>query len=455
MSVFRSYFKKQATIINGNFTNNSKNPIVEISYGGGSTAATTKFSRYIFKIDWEAIQGRVTQEGIMLKNVVSHKVHLRNVIAQAKDLIGGEMFDARRGSGVEVIIFPLTEDFDEGKGFDYLFNLTSKVDTEPAFEFPNWEYRKFNTKWTTPGIYDEAPAEILDSQYLSDGTEDIELDVTAYVNKVLSGEIEDHGLGIALKREYEATPMGERHVITFFSKYTHTFYEPYLETAYEQIIQENRTKFYLDEDNSLFLVSTKDIDAVTSVEIYNHKGNLVKTVPGTDVVKVKRNTYKINLNLSSDDTPEHVMFRDVWNFTFKGKTRCHEQSFTVLERDMFELGDINAMEHWFGVNGLKHNEVVNVSSAMKRVNINLKRLKGGSVIMQPDVESMEYRIYTSQGIEQIEVIPFTPVNKLGANYFFEIDFTWFIPQQYFLEIRIVDNGVEQRSKQVIRFRVIT
>jgi hypothetical protein len=454
MSVFRSYFKKQGTIINGNFTNNSKNPIVEISYGGGTSAATSKFSRYIFKIDWEEIQNRVAQDGIMLKNILTHKIHLKNVVAQAKDFIGGEMFDAKRGGGVEVIIFPLTEDFDEGKGFDYLFNLTSKIDTEPAFEFPNWEYRKFNTKWTTPGIYSETPSEILDSQTLSDGIEDIELDITTHVNKVLNGEIEDFGLGIALKHEYESTPISHRHVITFFSKYTHTFYEPYLETRYEQVIQENRTKFYLDEDNALFLVSTKDIDAVTSVDIFNHKGVLLQTIPSEQVIKVKRNTYKINLNISSDNHPEHVLFRDVWNFTFKGKTRCHEQSFTILERDMFELGDINAMEHWFGINGLRHNEVVHATSALKRVNINLKRLNGGSIIMQPDVESIEYRVYTSQGIEQIEVIPFTPVNKLGANYFFELDFTWLIPQQYFMEVRIVDNGVEQRSKQVIRFRVV-
>jgi hypothetical protein len=47
MSVFRSYFLKNNTLIDNNLTNNSQNPVTEISYG----TFDKQVSRLIFDVD--------------------------------------------------------------------------------------------------------------------------------------------------------------------------------------------------------------------------------------------------------------------------------------------------------------------------------------------------------------------------------------------------------------------
>ena len=58
--IFRSYFKKQALLIKDSFSNNSRNPIIELSYGGGETSSTTIISRYIFNIDLDSLKNKIS-----------------------------------------------------------------------------------------------------------------------------------------------------------------------------------------------------------------------------------------------------------------------------------------------------------------------------------------------------------------------------------------------------------
>jgi hypothetical protein len=456
MSTHRSYFEKQATIIKGNNTNNSRNPIIEMVYGGSTEPESTTYSRYIFKVDIDSLVDKVTREELMVPTLKSHKLHIKNVISFAKDLTGGDLYGMKRGNGVEVILYALTEDFDEGTGFDYLYTQsTIFTDANAPYTFPNWKYRKMNQEWGTEGTFSDLPATIIASQKIEEGNEDLEFDVTTFMNCVLLGDQEYHGFGIAFIKEVEEAPIEQQHVITFFSKYTSTFYEPYLETISEAIIDEDRSTFYLDEDNSLYLVSNRDIDGVDQVDIWDHDEEHIMSIPSEQIEKVKRNVYKITLNIPDESYPDQVIFRDVWFYNYKGKQKCHEQSFTLVERDLFEVDNYNSMEHWFGFSGIRHNEVINTSVGAKRVNINAKRLFGRSVVNQPNIDGLEYRVYTLQGKEQIDVVPYTKVNKVGTAYFFDLDFKWFIPQQYILEVRIMHNGFEQRSKQNIKFRVVS
>ena len=55
MSVFRSYFSKNDTLIEGNYTNNSQNPVTEISYGTFDKEVT----RFIFDVDLSNLNQRI------------------------------------------------------------------------------------------------------------------------------------------------------------------------------------------------------------------------------------------------------------------------------------------------------------------------------------------------------------------------------------------------------------
>ena len=111
MSYYRSYFEKNNTVIKNSQTNTAKNPTTEIFYGSG-------FSKFIFKVDFTSLTERVVGGDYVIDNNSTHKLHLTNTIFGDETFLG-----AKRGTGRErttsfsLIIFKLTESWDEGVGF--------------------------------------------------------------------------------------------------------------------------------------------------------------------------------------------------------------------------------------------------------------------------------------------------------------------------------------------------
>ena len=88
MSIFRSYFSKNNTLISNNVTNNSQNPVTEISYG----TPDKQVSRFIFDVDFSELQSRVNQGFINLDRVVKHTLHMTNTISYAPQYIGRKSY---------------------------------------------------------------------------------------------------------------------------------------------------------------------------------------------------------------------------------------------------------------------------------------------------------------------------------------------------------------------------
>jgi hypothetical protein len=78
--IFRSYFKKQAILIKNSFTNNSRNPIVELSYGGSLNSASTQVSRYVFNVDLDKLQEKLSSNTINQNTIHSHVLKIKNCI---------------------------------------------------------------------------------------------------------------------------------------------------------------------------------------------------------------------------------------------------------------------------------------------------------------------------------------------------------------------------------------
>ena len=67
---------------------------------------------------------------------------------------------------------------------------------------------------------------------------------------------------------------------------------------------------------------------------------------------------------------------------------------------------------------------------------------------------VEYRLYTTVGSHyEIDVIPFTPVNRTSNGYEFDLDTSWLIPQDYYLQIRL-KNGNYYENKQTLSFTIV-
>jgi hypothetical protein len=457
MGILRSYFAKNTTLIRDNLTNNSRNPIIEFSYGNSLNSSSTAISRYIFQVDLSNLLEKLSTQELLQQNIVSHKVKIKNVIAESQDLIGQTFMDAYRGSNTALIIYPLNEDFSEGTGFDFIYNPTAYnqdfLNETPA----NWYYRDSNIPWAESGTFSSlTPSDVLSIQYLQDGSEDLELDVTDYINSILFSGGTHYGLGIAYSSTTESFTSNNRYVITFFSKYTQTYYEPFLETEFNQTINENRCFFPLDEDNYLYLISNTNLTSVDSVEIYDYEDNLYTTIPASGITLVKKNIWAINLNISSTDYPDIVNFTDKWFCTVNGKQYTHDQEFTLFKKDYFTSRSKEIAEYYFNFFGIVYNEKITRASGSRKIYIQGKRLFNSSVDNDLHFDSLEYRIYNQQSDTiQLDVVPWTAVNKIDGGLYFDLDPSWLIPQFYFIELRVNINGYKICQNNRIKFNIVS
>ena len=456
MSVFRSYFSAQATLLRNNLTNNSRNPIIELSYGGGLTPNTTKIGRYIFRAELDGLYKEISLGELKPTNTVSHKVHFKNVIALSPELKGTEFMDAKRGNGITAFIFPLQEEFEEGSGLDYLYTPTVSYGFDARAEAPNWEYRKTNVKWDKPGVFDtNDPVEALDSFRLEQGNEDMVFDITDYMNEVLFEGRPHFGLGIALAVTIETLALEQRRVVTFFSKYTQSFFEPYIESNYGEHIWEDRCEFTLDNPNYLYLQTKVILAGIEKVEIFDQDDRLIIRKSGDQIEQLRTHLYRTKIQINGSAYPDAIMFRDVWHCKLNGRTKKVDQEFTLAEEEIVQnMGNDEFADYSFNVSGIRHNETIVRSPQKRRVIVNGKRMFAGSIDTNPELSGLTYRLYMLQGKNPIEVIPPTPVDKIYDLVFFDIDLTWLIPQQYYLEVRLETGGREIKSAQPVKFRVV-
>lgn len=465
MSLFRSYFKKQDTLIEGNLTNNSQNPVTEISYGTYDALA----SRYIFDIDLDNLLLKINNGLINPNRIVKHVLHMTNTIAYAPQYIGKKSYSTAldRASSFELELFNINEEWDEGSGYD--FNYSSEI-YNPIEQAVNWKQRKTGIYWANSGgSYQSGVTQILGSQTFDKGNENLEIDITNYINQRIFGTGytgttvytgNSFGIGIKFTDFYEAIETEFRKAVAFHGKNTHTFYEPYIETIIDDKIVDDRNYFYLDKDNDLYLYSNVGNYAqnvvVNKVDIYDYEDNLIDTLTGNSITNINKGVYKITLNISSEEYPDAVIFRDVWSLTVNGRSVEHEGDFYLISSDKYynfnQTNNINFDNYFFYFWGISEKENIRAGN-VKKVKLTIKELYPNQNNFLP--LEIEYRLFTTVGKKyEIDIIPFTSVNRTNTGYEFNLDTSWLIPQDYYLQIRM-KNGDFYQNKQTLSFTVVS
>jgi hypothetical protein len=71
------------------------------------------------------------------------------------------------------------------------------------------------------------------------------------------------------------------------------------------------------------------------------------------------------------------------------------------------------------------------------------------------IDKIYYRIYIKEGETQIEYVPWNEVNRTEDSNFFLMDTSWFIPNDYYLELKL-ESGSEIRTyHDVIQFEIVS
>jgi hypothetical protein len=460
MSYIRSYFEKNNTIIKNSQVNTAKNPTTEIYYGGG-------FSKFIFKVDFTELKRKYDAGEFSLVTPVKHTLHLTNCIFGDEGFKGQLRATGRdRAASFDLILFKITEYWDEGLGFDYVnTNPDNSLGNKTFDQRPStWYDRTTLDSWATSGIYAENPT-IINTIHFDNGDEDIDVDISAYVNQMLQSNTigADQGMGLAFSVPFQdLTPMTEQSV-SFFTKYTQTFFEPYVETFVDDRIDDNRQNFAAGVFNNLYLYVTKgtnfyDLDNIPSVDILDSTGTIVEGLGGISlpfVTQVKKGVYKVTLGLDGSLCDGKRFFYDRW---------------TNLSIDGVELADIRqkfvpkpfTSQYTIGEN----------QTELQRYKIQYFGIKQGEKIKRGDVrkvvvtfrsldvpksvlfDEVYYRLFIKEGTVDVNVHDWTLLDKTNENSFY-FDTNNYIPREYHLEIKAKTHTEEIYYNESIKFEILS
>jgi hypothetical protein len=113
---------------------------------------------------------------------------------------------------------------------------------------------------------------------------------------------------------------------------------------------------------------------------------------------------------------------------------------------------IDFNNYFFYFWGISEKEKISAGN-VKKIKLSIKELYPNQNNFLP--LDIEYRLFTTAGSNyEIDVIPFTPVNRTNTGYEFDIDTSWLIPQDYKLQIRL-KNGSYYENKQTLLFTVVS
>lgn len=489
MGSLRTYFSKDTTIVRNSCVNTGKNPIVELFYGGSTNVNDTKYSRYLFNIDLTNIINKSTCTDI---TGMTHTLKLTNTSCFDKEMYCrgycSALGDTRRATSFDLVLFEIPEDWDEGNGYDYAEVASSTCDTsnKTYCESPsNWLERQTNVNWNSTGVYSGDPSSynggiVIGTQHFDHGDENLCIDITTFINNLLlTGDTNTfYGLGLAFKYSQEITTDEDTFYVGFFGMDTNTVYEPFLETTWDNSIKDDRNHFYLNKDNRLYLyvnAGGEPTEATFSqVVIRDHNENTYQTIPSSDIIKQDCGVYYVNVNIPEDPTSGYcgnLLFTDEWqSVTVNGNLLGDsEQEFILREENSYytvgttmaagasglgvgSSSNLSLYDYAFRVSGVKHQEKIKRGDT-RRVNVEAR------VPLTLDqvgvLDKIYYRIYIREGNTQLDYIDWTEVSRAFDGNFFLVDTSWFIPNDYYLEVKIQSGDETRTYDDVIKFEVVS
>jgi hypothetical protein len=453
MSYFRSYFEKNNTIIKNSQVNTAKNPTTEIFYGSG-------FSKFLFKLDLSDLQTKLDNGEFVVDSNTTHKLKMTNTIFGDEGLRGQNRTTGRnRATSFDLILFKITEFWDEGLGFDYedgVFDFTlgnNTFDERPS----NWFNRTTIDEWTSQGAYGNDPV-IISMQHFDNGNENLDIDVTDYVNGVLDGDT-NHGLGIAFAVIYQDIKPEIDQSVAFFTKYTQTFFEPFLESSFDDRIIDNRNNFIEKQEQNLYLYVTKgtnfyDLDELPTVDILNGS-TVIDGLGNIPVVKVKKGVYKITFGIDGVPCDGKRFFIDKWKGLVLDGVSISDVSQKFIPKpytSLFTVGANQTELQRYAIQffGLKQSEKI-LRGDKRKVVVTFRSINDPKTVVFDEVF---YRMYVKEGRTEVIVHDWTQLDVTNENSF-TFDTSYMIPREYIIEIKAKTHTEEIFYNDEIKFEIVS
>ena len=457
MSYFRSYFEKNNTLIKNTQVNTSKNPTCEIFYGSA-------YSRFIFKIDLTELQSMIDNGDLVVNNNTKHYLKMTNTIFGDEGLKGQNRQTGRdRATSFRLEVFEITEDWNEGYGFDYEdagYDFTSGNKT--FSEVPsNWFKKNTLADWQTQGAYIGTGA-TLNIVEFDNGNENLDVDITDYINGILTGNTTNHGIGIKFLDDYEILNTDTARSVAFFTKYTQTFFEPFMESVFDDRISDNRQDFVEKTFQNLYLYVTKgtnfyDLDELPVVNILDNTNTPIIGLSNLTTTKIKKGVYQVTFGIDGDvfNCDGKRFFYDNWtNLSIDGVSLSDvKQKFIPKPlTTKYTIGENQTELNRYSIQyfGINQNEKVK-RGELRKIVVSFRSINNPKTVLFDEVY---YRMFIKEGRVDVMVHDWTQIDKTNENSFM-LDTSYLIPREYFMEIKGKTHTEEIFYNQYIKFDILS
>ena len=509
------FLDKTATIIKGSIANTGLNPVAELNYGDAVT-------RIILHFDDSEIRQMVEDKTIpeLTRDCVEFRLKMTNCTAingipyEKMPHYGNTCGEKQRASSFFVLAMKLPQEFDAGRGYDFVDDGWVKDRRNFSQSGCNW-FQSYNGKeWPEEGVYSlntiaeeykkfssGDTSNIIDRQHFDFGDEQLDIDITDYVfNFLETGE--NYGIMLCftprLERQYEYVEVTqpEKHTVYaelrelpeypdkqspayvvirgesgdtdtfyekkridmtqqyvgFFTNNTNTFFHPYVEVNLKNTIQDDRECFFIGKKNRLYLYAN----------IGGSPANLDSlptcTISNGDTPEVhqaSKGVYYVEFTLN-DVEPDTILF-DTWSdIVYDGvEQEPVELEFVALAKNMyFNIGGgMVKHEHLVpNLYGINDDEKVKQGD-IREVVVDFR--KKYTTDKRETVADAWYRLYTKDGNRQIDIFGgYRPVERTFLHNYFLIHSGDLIPNnRYYVDIKIKEGNEVRYYEDRLHFSV--
>lgn len=463
--ITKTYISKSNTIIKGRKDNFGLNPIAFLCHG-------PLISRSLIDFDFSILQSLYDDKTYCNSEHLTHKLIMTNCASiepeRLTDLLPSADHNGvkERATSFRILLFRIPKDWDTGNGFDNSSDFWFVGKKVSSTNGCNWFQRANGYNWDMDGIYtNEFMAEeyekyangeesvIIGRQVFEVGNENMEIDITDYVNKVLSGEIENHGIGIMFTPLTENIKTSMTQYVGFFNNNTNTFFQPYILTQYDESIKDDRYRFCLNRPNNLLFLANigGSLNCLDELPTCTINGALY------GVKMLSKGIYCADVTLSSKEYDSNMILSDIWgNIKYNGiEFEDVEMEFvTQSPNTYFNFSNTIEEPRSFNVtlSGINNDE--RLLPTDKRV-IKALFTVPYTKTQYELVDDAKYRVYVKDGDREVTVIDWDNISICGKHNFFTLDLRQFLPQIYHIDVMVDYKNEKRMHKNVLQFKIVS
>ena len=105
----------------------------------------------------------------------------------------------------------------------------------------------------------------------------------------------------------------------------------------------------------------------------------------------------------------------------------------------------------FDFSGIKQNEKI-LNTDIRKVSVIIKKAYTSNQVLTS--VNAHYRVYVKEGQTEVQVQDWTEINRTSNEYYFIFDTTDKIPNEYFIDIKVISSGEVNTYKRTLQFQIV-